>query len=228
MDTNQKNARIAGLIYFILGITGMFGLMYVPSKIIVEGDAAATAANMLEHETLYRLGVLSNLVCQTAFVFLALALKRLFKNVNKLLTNMLVSLVLVSVPIAFVNTISQMGALLVLKEPEMLKALSQKQLIALSSFFIHLSDQGNMIVEIFWGLWLFPFGLLVYQSGFIPKLFGVLLIIGCVGYLVQSFISVVLPEFLKVVSIVTSITGTIGEIPVMLYLLIKGAKKNNR
>jgi hypothetical protein len=143
---------------------------------------------------------------------LVLALYRLLKGVNPHQASLMVALVLVAVPIAFLNMLNPLAALLLLSGAGFLTVFEPHQLHALAMVFLNLQEYGTMIVEIFWGLWLFPFGWLVFKSGFFPKIMGILLIIACFGYLVHSFtflLYVAAPE-------------AIGELSMVLWLLIKG------
>jgi hypothetical protein len=224
MDPKKNDARTAGWLYLMMGITGAFGLMYVPARIVVHGDAAATATNIINSEFLFRLGIAGNLLCQVIFVFLVLALYRLLNGVSKENARLMVALVLVSVPVAFLNMLNQVAALVILKEPVYLQVFEPARLHAFSMFFINLYEQGIAIVEIFWGLWLFPFGLLVYRSGFIPKIFGILLIIACFGYVAGSVSVILFPQIIDPVAIFTSVSGTAGEVSIICWLLIKGVR----
>jgi hypothetical protein len=225
MTTLKKQARIAGLWYLLLGITGAFALMYVPSQIIVAGDTATTISNIREQELLYRFGIVGHLACQANFIFLALALYDLFKNVHKAHARLLVAFVVASVPISFVNELNHIGPLVLLSGADFLNAFRPEQLHTLSMGMLELYDYGIHIVEVFWGLWLLPFGLLAYRSGFIPKIFGVLLIVACFVYLLQSFGTILWPATKEVLATVSSITGTVGEVSILLWLLIQGARE---
>ncbi len=222
--SRKKTARTAGLWYLLLGITGIFGLMYIPSQIMVEGNAAATANNIIQSELLYRYGILGNLICQTLFIFLVLKLYRLFKDVDENNAKLMVTFVVVSIPITFVSELIHIAPLILLSGNDFLQSFNQEQLQSLSMFCIELYYHGINIVEIFWGLWLFPFGVLVYKSGFIPKVFGILLMIACFGYLAHTFAALIYPDIRGLVSEFTSITGTVGEFAIILWLLIKGTR----
>lgn len=224
LSSLKSKARTAGIFYLLIVITGVFSLMYVPSQIFVYGDAAAMADNIMNSELLYRFGIASNLACQVFFIFLVLALNRLLKSVNEHHAKLMVSLVLVAVAFFSVNIMFQVIPLVLLSGAEFLNVFGQDQLNAFSMASINLYNQGIVVVEIFWGLWLFPFGLLIYRSGFIPRIFGVLLMIACVGYLINSFTGLVFPDFRSSILTVTSITGTVGELSIMLWLLIKGVR----
>jgi hypothetical protein len=225
MNSIKKNAKIAGLLYLIMAVTGPVGLLYVPSRIIVGGDAAATADNIINSAMLFRIGILSNLICQISFVFLVLSLNHLFKGVNEKHSRLMVSLVIVAVPIAILNELTQIAALHLLSGAEYLKVFDPSQLNALALAFLNVHGQGVIIAGIFWGLWLFPFGYLVIKSGFIPKIFGVLLIIGCFSYLADSSVALLFPQYSDAVSKILMLPLGVGEISTILWLLIKGARE---
>lgn len=212
------------MLYLLMGITGIFGILYVPSKIIVTENISATVNNIVASEMMFRLGIISRLICQTIFVFLVLALYKLFKDVNKSQARLMVALVLVAVPIAFLYELNQIAAL-ILVGGELPVVLEQDQLYNLVALFLKLYDHGVFAVEIFWGLWLFPFGWLAYKSGFIPKIIGILLMIACVAYIIESFTKLVIPDQTEFISKVIPVL-TIGELVMMLWLVIAGIKRN--
>lgn len=224
MDPPKRSARIAGLWYLAMALSGPIGIMYVPSKILVAGDATATATNIATHALLLRVGILSSFVCQICFVFLVLALSRLFEGVNEKQSKLMVSLVIAAVPIAIVNELFQVAALELNSGAAYLNALLPEQRNALSLMLVNVHQHGISILGIFWGLWLIPFGLLVIQSGFIPKILGVLLIAGCFAYLADSSIALLAPQHRAAVSDVLMIPLAVGEISMVFWLLIKGAR----
>lgn len=221
----KKNARIAGFWYLLMALTGPIGLLYVPTKLIVQGDAAVTANNILASESLFRIGIVSNILCQIAFIFLVLALYRLLKRVDQQLALLMVALVLVAVPIAFLNMLNPLAVLLLLSSSSFLTVFAADQLHALAMVFINLEDYGTMIVQIFWGLWLLPFGLLVFKSGFFPKILGVFLILACFGYLAHSFTFLLFPGYADMVSSFAAVPEAVGELSMVLWLLIIGARE---
>jgi hypothetical protein len=223
MKENKKLARIAGVLYLFLAITGVYGLMYVSSQTQVRGDAAATAKNILTHEFLFRTGIAGNLISQTLYVFLVFAFYRLLKQVNELQAKLMVGLVLVSVPITFICESFQITALLILKG-DVLKSFAPEQQQELAWTFLKMYGSGMLVVEIFWGLWLIPLGQLFYKSGFMPRILGVLLIIGGIAYLIQVFTALVFPEYRFFVNQFTEVILPISEFSTILWLLIKGVK----
>jgi hypothetical protein len=223
MDPNKKIARIAGLLYLILALTGFFGIMYVPSKVIVWSDAGATLNNVQTFETLFRVGILSQLTCQVLFVFLVLELKKLLKSVNANLASQMVMLVIVAVPIAFLNMLN-LFAIVILNDPRIAQTITADQLNALATLFLQLYGYGITVVQIFWGLWLIPFGLLVYRSVFIPRIFGILLVVGGIGYVVTSITDIVYPAYTTTIAPIATTPSGLAEFAIIFWLLIKGVR----
>jgi len=224
VNSTQQQARAAGFLYLLLALSAPIGLLYVPGKLIVSGNATATADNIRASEWLLRIGIASELIHQTIAVFLVLALYRLFKAVDEALAKQVVILgALLSVPIMFVNVLNDIAALVLVSGADFLSVFEKPQLDALAYLFLRLHGQGITVASIFWGLWLFPFGVLVIRSGFIPRVFGVLLMIAGVAYLASSFATLVLPRYAPLVEKV-AMPLYFGELPIIFWLLIWGAK----
>jgi hypothetical protein len=224
VSSTQQQARVAGFLYLLLALSAPIGLLYVPGKLIVSGNATATADNIRTSEWLLRIGIASELIHQIICVFLVLALYRLFKAVNDTHAKQMVILgALVSVPIMFVNVLNDIAALVLVSGADFLSVFEKPQLDALAYLFLRLHSQGITVASIFWGLWLFPFGMLVIRSGFIPRVFGVLLMIAGVAYLASSFATLVLPRYAPLVSQV-ALPLEVAELPIVFWLLIWGAK----
>ncbi len=223
MHPTVKAARIAGAIYLSMVFTAPFSLIYVPSKLIVRGNAAATADNIMAHETMFRLSIFGDLIGQVIFICLGIALYRLLSSVNKTWAALMVGFVLVSAAVGFLNTLNNIAAVILFRGGEFLTVFDKPQRDALGMLFIRLYSQGIFIDEIFWGLWLFPFGLLVFRSGFIPRFIGVWLMINCFGYAALSVIALFFPDYYQA-AFRYSQPVLFGELVVMLWLLIKGAK----
>ena len=156
MHPTNKAARVAGAVYLSMVFTAPFSLIYVPNKLIVHGDATATASNILAHETLFRLSILGDLVGQVIFICLAIALYRLLSNVNRTWALLMVGFVLVSAAVGFLNTLNNIAGLILFRGGEFLSVFDTAQRNALGMLFIRLHSQGIFIAEIFWGVWLFP------------------------------------------------------------------------
>jgi hypothetical protein len=206
-----------------MGVTAPFTLIYLPRKLIVPGNATATASNVLASEMIFRVGIVAVLISSVVFVLLVMALYRLLGAVNKTHASLMVALVLVSVAIGFVNEVNNIAALILFRGPAFLSAFDKPQLDALGVLFLRLRGQGLVVNGIFWGLWLFPFGVLVMRSGFIPRILGVLLIVNGVAYVLASLTSLLAPAYAAVVNRFAFIPET-GELWIMLWLLIKGVR----
>jgi hypothetical protein len=226
--TLSKNARVAGLLYLVGSLFGIVRLIYVPSKLFVYGNATATANNIAEHELLFRLGIVSYLLCAALWIFVTLALYRLFKGVNQALAVLMVILgSLMVTPIFFVNTVNDAAALLFVRGGGYLSVFDKPQRDAFARLFLDLHHQLDLANEIFWGLWLIPYGLLVYRSRFLPRILGVWLIIACFGYLALSFTGFLLPAYEDQVNNITQ-PILVGELATMLWLLIMGTTEKPR
>jgi len=223
MHPLKKAARIAGAIYLSMVITGPFTLLYIPAKLIVRGNAAATADNILTHETLFRLGIVGDLFTPVIFICLGIALYRLLSGVNKTWASLMLAFVVVSSTVGFLNVLNNIAALTLFHGTDFLAVLEKSQRDALGYLFIRLHSQGNLINEIFWGLWLFPFGLLVFRSGFLPRFIGVWLMVNGFGWVVLSITALFFPPYYETAFRMAQ-PVLFGELAIMLWLLIKGAK----
>lgn len=223
MSPTQKSARIAGLLYLFITITGVFSLMYVPKKLFVPDDAAATASNILAHETLFRIDVVNSMFSVIGFLFLALALYRLFRDVDQRHATVMVILVLVQVPIAFVTDMIQLGALLLVRGGGYLSVFDKAQRDAFAMLFLKMNEQGTYVTEIFWGLWLFPLAVLVYRSRFLPRFLAVWLGINGIAYVVLSVANLLAPQYADL-GFKIAFPAMLGELAFTVWLLILGAK----
>ncbi len=226
MSSTRNRGRLAGLLYLLVSIPGFFALIYVPGKLIVHGNAAATAGNIAASETLFRFGIACNIVSQILFMWVALALYDLFKSINRRQAALMFGLIVVSVPIALLNELNAIAALILVRGADFLSVFDKPQRDALAMLFLNLHSQGFVVAEIFWGLWLFPLGLLVYRSLFIPRILGILLMLNCLSYVVNSFTSLLLPQYGDIVSRWMKPFG-FGELIFMFWLLIMGVKPNH-
>ena len=223
MPSTKNPGRFAGLLYILTSIPGVFAMMYVPSKLIVHANAAATAGNIAAHETLFRLGIAGQLISQAGFIFVALALYRLFKGVNRQHASLMVTLIVVSIPIAFLNELNSIAALLLVRGADFLSIFDQPQRESLAMLFLNLHFEGLVIDEIFWGLWLLPLALLVYRSRFLPRFLGVWLALAGFAWVLLSLTGILSPQYYDNVFTYTQ-PAVFGELVFMFWLLIKGAK----
>lgn len=218
MNSINKTARTAGLLYLVLAILSAFGLVYVPSMILVPGDAAATAHNIVASESLFRLGFVGNLLAFTVNIFVAVLLYKLFAPVNKTMAALMVVLISVGIAIAMLNELNQFAALLLLGSADYLTAFTADQLQAFAALFLDLYEHGFVLAHLFFGLWLFPMGYLVIKSGFVPKVIGFFLLIAGVGYVVDFTLFFLFPDITVTVSEYTFV----GEVLLLLWLLVMG------
>jgi hypothetical protein len=207
INSISRTARIAGFLYLMVAVFSGFAAS-VRSSLIVSSDAAATVNKIIASETLFRLNIVSDLIGQLLHIGLILVLYELLKTVNKNQALLMVVLALVPVPIAMLNQLNQFAVLPLLNSNDYAPVM----------FFLNLHNEGVLIAQIFWGLWLFPLGYLVFKSGYLPRILGVLLIIAGLGYLIDSFGKFLLPNYNLTISLFTFI----GEVLLLLWLLIKG------
>jgi hypothetical protein len=222
MQPADRVVRAAGLLYLLFVVTSV-PYIFVPQTLIVSGDAAATAHRVLASEMLFRTALVSGLIATIIFVFLARELYRLLSSVHRSWALLMVVLVLLSVPISFVAILAQIAALTLIHGGPALSGLDTSQMNALAMFFLGLSSDTSSLNSIFFGLWLFPFGLLVIRSRFVPRILGYLLIIASVSYLVGTLNFVLSPPFAKGVSAVVSV-GYLGELGVVVWLVVAAAR----
>ena len=229
MKSNKKLARIAGLLYLGVVITGIFSLMYVPSTLIVEDNALLTFQNITSQESLFRLWIVSGLLCYTFFLFLPLVLYKLLKPVNENYAKLMVLLAVISVPIFFLNAQNLFNVLSLVSSANSYLGFSVEQIQSQVMLYLNQYDNGLRIVHIFSGLWLFPFGYLVFKSGFLPKFLGILLMLGCFGYLINFLGNSLISNYSEIgIASYIQLPASLGEIGICFWLLIMGVKENKR
>jgi hypothetical protein len=222
MNSINRTARLAGLLYLVDVVTGIFSLIYVPSRINVHGDAAATVKNNLASESLFRLGIAMGLVSDVVFLLLPLVLYKLLSPVNKSAAVLMVALAVIFVPIGFVAIAHQLDVLSLLEGAQYQQVFSPDQLHARVMLLLDAYDHRILVSEIFWGLWLLPFGYLVFKSGFLSKVLGILLMMGCFSYLISFFAQILFPHYTLPGFVM--LPASAGEIGICLWLLIVGAR----
>jgi hypothetical protein len=210
----KRDARAAGAWYLVMIVTGAIGILYVPMQ-IVDGGPAAIADNLVAHADLVRLGILASIVCQVSFLFLGLALCRLFAGTDDRHARLMMTVITAAVPIAILNELFDVAALMLAPSPNQLE-------LAITCFALR--QTGVAIAGFFWGLWLFPFGLLVIRSGFAPKLLGGFLLVGGVAYLADSSLALFAPELRAETSAFLMVPLAIGELAMVVWLLARGPK----
>ena len=219
----KGTARLAGLLYLIWILTGIYALVFVHHHTLVEGDAAATVRKILANEFIFRTGIVNNIISSAVWVMIGLTFYRLFTPVNERQARLLLAFVIVQVPVTFFMEALNLTTLMICKG-DLLESyeLSQRQDMAL--MFLKITDNAAIALEMFWGLWLFPLGQLVYRSGFIPRIFGVFLILNGIAYVIHFLSPVLLPVYQELVFKLATPFWILGEISITLWLLIKGVK----
>src|SRR2546423_9472239 len=222
LTSPRRLARITGVLYLLVGIFGGFAQGFVYPKIYVAGDAAATAANLVANAGLVRLGVVADFFDNTIWVFLALILYRLLKDVNKSVANAMVVLVAIGAGITLLNAVFEFEGLRVATGVVNLAGFGAAGSNALALLLIDAQHYGLLIASIFFGLWLVPLGYLAYKSGWFPKALGVVLIVGGACYLVDVLAAFLVPDIGKAIHGYDTIPSIIAEVWTLGYLLVIG------
>ena len=224
MSPTRNPGRVAGFWYLLLVIIGPLRLVYIPNKLFVHGDATATANNIAAHEWLFRFGMAADVVGAVVLIFLTLAFYRLFEGVDKYLAVLVVILGgVMPALLYFVNVVSDGGTLMAVRGSGFLSVFDKPQRDALAMLFLRLHDEQNTAAEMLWGAWLFPLGMLVYRSRFLPRFLGVWLVINGFAYVILCFTGLLLPQYQGKVFLLSQ-PALFGELALMLWLVIKGAK----
>jgi hypothetical protein len=225
MNSLNKTARTAGFLYLMYMIITIPADALARSPLIVFGDAAATARNIMASEWQFCIGIVGDLVSAVFFLLAAWALYALLKLVNKDMALLFLLLNLGGVAVYSINLLNQFAAVLLLSGADYLKVFQADQLQALAMFFLDLHHNGYWIAQIFFGAWLFPLGYLVYKSGFLPKILGIVMMIHFVGWTTTSLLYFLYAPGYTVLTYVTYPLGFISEFGLTLWLLVMGAKE---
>jgi hypothetical protein len=223
---NSKNtARVAGLLWLLTAVTAGFSLIYVRPKLMVLGDAAATVNNIITFESLFRAAIASFVLSQIFMFFFGLTIFPLFKVAHRALATVFLTSLLVSVGVGVVNSLNNIGALTLVTNPDYVRAFQPDQLNALAMTFLRMNNYGIGLGEIFTALYLFSLGLLIIRSGYMPRILGILLMIGACAFPINTFTKILIPQFYPVLMTrLTMLLNAFGTPATMLWLLIKGAK----
>lgn len=224
MNTVKHLARIAGLLYLLVGVFAGFAFGYVLTRVYIPGDATATAANVLANSGLVRIGVVADLFQATVFVFLAMTLYLLLKHVSENAARAMVIIVAIASAIMCLNDIFQFAAYVVATDASYAAAFGAAGSNALVLLLLTMQHYGFLIAQIFFGLWLLPLGYLAYKSGMFPKALGITLIVGGTSYLVDMLALFLFPELGETIHGFLGIAPTIAEVWMLGYLLIKGVR----
>ena len=221
--SKKQLARVAGLLYLVVAMTGGFSELVVRGGVKVAGDAAATAENIRASATLFRVGFVSDLVDITCFMVLGLALYVLLSPVNRKVAATFVLMNAIAVAVMGANMLNHFGALAVATDPALRAALGAGPADALASLFLNFHHQGYLVAQIFFGGWLLPLGYVVYKSSYFPRALGIGLMVGCFAYLAELAGTYVSPTFDSSAVLVLAMPAALAEFSFCLWLLVKGA-----
>ncbi len=227
MTSPKRLARVAGVFYLLVGITGGFSEGFVDPTMYVAGDAAATAGNVVANSGLVRIGVVAHLVDAVFFVLTAMGLYLLLNHVHKNAARVMVVLVALAAGIISLNAVFQFAGLQVATDSSYAAAFGAAGSNALVLLLLDIQHYGTLAAQVFFGLWLAPLGYLAYKSRLFPKALGVVLVVGAVSYLVMVFAAFLVPGVAKQIHVFLVIAPTISEVWMVLYLLVKGVKSSS-
>lgn len=227
MSSINKTARMAGFLYLIYMVVEILADVLGRSPLIVLGDAAATASNIVAHESQFRIGFVGDLLAGLLFLMAAWALYALLKPVNRDLALLFLLLNLGGVAVRYANDLNLVAALLLSSGGDTLQVFQADQLQALAMAFLYLQKNGYWVSQIFFGAWLFPLGYLVFKSGFLPRVLGIVLMVHCVAWLTTSLQFLLFPGY-TAITYISYPLGFIAELALTLWLLIKGVKDQPR
>ncbi len=224
MTDLDKRARIAGALYISTFVPGLFSLMYVPGRFIVSGNPGATIANILADQNLYRWGIFGEMAGAALMIVVIAALYRLFADVDRFQAWLMAGLGVMAAPIMLLNVLSELAVLAILNDPGFAAVFTPAQLQKLVQLLLRSHGQGFILLDLFSGLWLFPFAVLVWRSGFMPRWLAVLQVLGGLAYMVSASAAVLSPPLYRLADPIAGLVSFLGETPAMLWLLFMGAK----
>jgi hypothetical protein len=223
---SDPTGRVAGALYVVVIVTGIFSLAYVPSQLQLVGDAESVVRSITSNETMYRLGILSWFVNCVAFLLLPLAFYRLFRTVHRPAAILMVAFAMMSIPISLVAAGHELDVLSLISGKPPLQAVSLESRHAMVIRSLTAYDNGMIVAQLFWGLWLLPLGQLIWKSRAVPRAFGVLLLLGGLGYLIQEFGGVFSSSFSQtLLSEYATLPAAAGEIGLGFWLLLRGIRQ---
>ena len=214
-------ARIAGAFYLITIIMGVFAEVFARGAVVVRDDPAATATNILAHEPLYRFGLAADLIMMACYIAVTLLFYVLFKPVGRSLSLLAAFFSLVGIAVLAVNSLNHLAPLVFLGSAHYLSAFETTQLQALALMSLKMHARGYSIAGVFFGFYCLMIGYLVFRSGFLPRILGVLMAIGGLGYLTSSFASFLSPALAARLPDVT-VLGGLAELSLCLWLMVRG------
>ncbi|ONI89806.1 hypothetical protein ALI22I_14465 [Saccharothrix sp. ALI-22-I] len=226
MNSPKRAARVAGALYLLLAVLNGVAEMYVRATIVERGDAAATADNVVAHATLFRLGFVADLVGIACLLFVAMALHQLLRHVSKNAAAAMVVFSAVAVALMCANLLNHFAALMIATDASFATSFGPDGSDALVLMFLDLHRNGYLIAQVFFGLWLLPLGYLVRDSGWFPRSLGVLLVVGCFGYLADLVAKFLLPDLAPTLSPFVLVPAVVAELWLIACLLRNSVKKD--
>jgi hypothetical protein len=224
VNEERRQARLAGLLYFLVALIAPYGLMVVPAKLLVSDNAQATAQRIAANPGVLHLGMATEVVHQAIEVFMVLVLYQLFKPVHRMLARQMLVLGLVPIPMVFLNVLAEVAAGTFAAGPSWLHAFDRAQLDALALLAMQLHAHGLQLAAFFWGLWLLPLGLVMLRSGFIPKAFGWSAMAAGIGYVLGATSDLLVPALQSTLAM-PAFALELGEPAMILWLLLGGATR---
>jgi hypothetical protein len=226
MSSPQKTARVAGVLWLLAAATTGFPLVYVRPRLIVSGDAVRTVSNILAFESLFRASIASSVLSQIFFLCLGVTMYRLLRDAGKTLALVCMTSLVVGASIGGINALNNIAALVVSGDVDDMKSFQPDQRNALVMTFIRLNNSGVGLGEVFIGVFMCAFGLFILRSGAVPRVLGVLLIIGACAFLINTFTKILIPQFYPgLMTQLTMIPNAFGPPATMLWLLFKGVEE---
>ncbi len=220
INSPQKTARVAAFVFLIIFFLGMSTELFIRPGMIVPGDGVATVRNIAASEALFRLSLVSDLIRLVLLMALPLILYQLLKPVNKTIAALMVTFALVSIPISMLNELNHFAVLLLSSGAGYLTAFKADQLNVLVLFFLELRKYGTYIPQVL-SFWVLLLGYLVFKSGFLPRILGILLMLAGLCYTVSAVLFFLFPNF---DTMILGLFAFIGELLFYLWLLIRGVK----
>ncbi|MFZ3132072.1 MAG: DUF4386 domain-containing protein [Desulfosporosinus sp.] len=220
MIPNKKTARLAGLFFLLMVVFGIFAEIFFREKLFVPADVAMTAGNILSNVFLYRIGIVSDILMSLSYLFTALALYKLLTSVNKNMAALMVLFAAAGSVLLMLNIQNEFAPLYILNGNDYLNAFDSRQLQSLAMLYFHSYEHGYVIGQVFFALWVLPLGVLIYKSGFIPKVFGILFVIETIFGLLAVIVHFLVPN--GSLETILLIPGTLAELSFMFWLIIWG------
>lgn len=224
MNSPKRLARIAGILYLLVGIFGGFAQGFVYPRMYIAGDATTTTTNLIENSGLVRIGIVADLFQATVWVFVAMTLYRLLKHINQSVASAMVILAAIGASITCLNAVFEFEALRVATGAVNLTSFGTMGSNTLVLLLVDTHHYGLLIVQIFFGLWLVPMGYLAYKSGWFPRALGIALVVTSVSYLLDLLAAFLFPQVSVQIHGFLSIAPTIAEPWMVGYLLFIGVK----